>query len=110
MTEIGVEISPVNSEPHQDPAEPTNQQPLSSPTATPLERRSNDTADSLHSAEEGVGVNGKSLCVHVYSIVSAHIILLRSRSEDMCPSSQSRTRAFRLQLLFDEVHAGIPST
>ena len=103
-------MSPADPEPHQDPAEPANQQPHSSPTATPLERRSNDAADSLHSAEEGVGVKGKSLCVHVYCIASAHVVLLRSRSEDMCPSSQSRTRIFRLPFLFDEVHDGIPST
>ena len=96
MAQPGDEISPADSEPHLDSAEPTDQQPLLAPTATPLERPSNDTADSLRSAEEGVGVKGKSLCVHVHSIVNAHIILPRSRNEDMCPSSQSRTRVLRL--------------
>lgn len=71
MAEPGDEISLADSEPHQDPAEPADQQPLLAPTATPLERSSNDTADSLRSAEEGVGVKGRTLCVHVYSIVNA---------------------------------------
>lgn len=103
-------MSPADSEPHKDPAETANQQPLSAPTATPLERHSNDTADSLRSAEEGVGVKGKWLGVHVYSIVDAHIVLPRSRNEDMCPSSQGRTRALRIQFLFKELHFGISGT
>lgn len=110
MAEPGDEISLADSEPHQDPAEPADQQPLLAPTATPLERSSNDTADSLRSAEEGVGVKGRTLCVHVYSIVNAHIVLPRSRNEDMCPSSQSPTRALRLQFLFDELRLELPST
>ena len=110
MAETGGEILPTDSEPHQDPAGTANRRSLSAPTATPLEQPSNDTADSLRSAEEGLGVKGKWLGVNFYSTVDAHIVLPRSRNEDMCPSSQSRTRALRLHVLFDEVYVSLLST
>ena len=109
MAQAGDEISPVDPEPHQDPPESAIQQPPSAPQATLLERRSSNTANSLRSAEEGVSVKSKLLGVHVYSIMKAHIVLPRSRKEDMCRSPQSRTRALRLHIIFDELHVAISS-
>ena len=109
MAQVGDEISPADSEPRQNPPEAAVQRPPSAPTATPLERRSSNTANSLRSAEEGVSVKSKLLDVYNYSTSEAHVVLPRSGKEDMCQSSQSRTRALRVHFLFDELHIGIPS-
>ena len=110
MAQAGDEISPAYSESHQSPPETAIQQPPSAPPTTVLERRSSNTANSLRSVEEGASVESKLLVVQVYSIMKAHIVLLRSRKEEMCQSPQSRTRALRLHIFFDELHIEIPST
>ena len=110
MAQAGDEISPADSESHQSPPENATQQPPSAPPATVLERRSSNTVNSLRSVEEGVSVESKLLGVHVYSIMKAHIVLPRSQEENLCRSSQSRTRALRLHILFEEPHDAIPST
>ena len=110
MAQAGNVISSADSEPHQTSPDPAIHQPLSAPTANALERPSNDAANSLRSAEEGVSVKSKLLNVLVYSIVKAHIVLPRSRKEDMCQPSQNRTRDLRFHFFIDELHVKIPST
>lgn len=79
MAQAGEVISSADSEPHQTSPDAAIQQPLSAPTATPLERPSNEAAESLRSAEEGVSVKCKLLHMHVYNILKAHIVPPRSR-------------------------------
>ena len=110
MAQAGDEISPVDLESHQNPPETAIQQAPSAFPATLLERRSSNTANSLRSVEEGYSVKGRLLGVHVCSIMKAHIVLPRSRKEDMCQPSQSRTRALRLHIRFDKLHIAVQCT
>ena len=108
------ESSPIDTEPPQSLPESAINQPFSTSTAASLERRSSNVANTLRSTEEGISVKSKLLCMHIYSIIEAHVAPPRSRKEDMCRSSQSRARALelhlRLHFFIDELHFGVPST
>ena len=79
MAQTGDVILSADPDPHQSSPKPAIQQAISAPTASPLERLSNDAADSLRSTEEGVSVKCKLLHVQFYRIPKAYIVSPRSR-------------------------------